>query len=83
MINLTVKTTLKTYPVYIGVGAIQQLSTLLKDNSFNFTKIFIITDETVGELYLPTVLKSLSDFSVEIILLLCCRQPQSVSILPV
>lgn len=67
MINLTVKTTLKTYPVYIGVGAIQQLSTLLKDNSFNFTKIFIITDETVGELYLPTVLKSLSDFSVETI----------------
>ena len=30
MINLTVKTTLKTYPVYIGVGAIQQLPTLLK-----------------------------------------------------
>src|SRR3954454_24053685 len=67
MINLTVKTTLKTYPVYIGVGAIQQLPTLLKDNSFNFTKIFIITDETVGELYFPTVLKTLSDFSVETI----------------
>ena len=62
MINLTVKTTLKTYPVYIGVGAIQQLPTLLKDNSFNFTKIFIITDETVGELYLPTVLKSFRFF---------------------
>ena len=30
MINLSVKTTLKTYPVYIGVGAIQQLTNVVK-----------------------------------------------------
>ena len=67
MINLTVNTTLKSYPVYVGVGVIQQLPKLLKNNSFNFTKIFIITDETVGNLYLPTLLHTLSDFSVETI----------------
>ncbi len=67
MINLSVNTTLKTYPVYIGAGVIQQLPNLLKDHSFKFTKIFIITDETVGNLYLPTLLNTLSDFSVETI----------------
>jgi 3-dehydroquinate synthase len=67
MINLKVNTTLKTYPVYIGVGAIQQLPMFLKDYPYHLTKIFIITDETVGELYLPTVLKSLEEFQVETI----------------
>jgi len=68
MIEQVVKTPLKTYPVYIGTEAIKQLPVFLKDQQPNLTKILIITDETVGKLYLPTVLKYLSDFQVESIM---------------
>lgn len=65
MIEQAVKTTLKTYPVYIGAGAIDQLPKLLNERLPKLTKILVITDETVGDLYLPTVINSLSNWNVE------------------
>ncbi len=61
-----VKTSFKSYPVYIGEGVIQQLPVFIKEKRASVTKILIITDETVGELYLSTILPLLSDFHVEI-----------------
>jgi len=66
MIEHVVKTPLKSYPVYIGNGVIEQLPIFIKEKQAVVTKILIITDETVGDLYLTTILKSLDDFQVEV-----------------
>ncbi|MFS0635629.1 3-dehydroquinate synthase [Mesobacillus foraminis] len=42
----------KKYPVYIGIGAVNQLKSFLQENYPKLTSVLIITDETVGKLYL-------------------------------
>ncbi|WP_071395588.1 3-dehydroquinate synthase [Bacillus tuaregi] len=66
MIEHVVKTPLKAYPVYIGEGVIQQLPAVIKKQKA-VTKILIITDEIVGELYLPVILDSIAEFQAEVV----------------
>ena len=49
MIEQSIRTSLKTYPVYIGADTIKHLPVFLKNNYPKLTKIFIITDENVAE----------------------------------
>lgn len=65
MIELSVQTPLKTYPVFVGTGAVKRLPGVIKDKLPKLTKILIFTDETVGPLYLEDLKKALSDFSLE------------------
>jgi 3-dehydroquinate synthase len=65
MIQQLVKTPLKSYPVYVGPGAIDVLPDFLKNHLKKLTKILVITDENVGKLYLSNVVGSLNDYRVE------------------
>ncbi len=65
MIELSVQTPLKTYPVFVGTGAVNSLAEVIKSRLPKLTKIYIITDETVGPLYLEDLKGVLSDFSLE------------------
>lgn len=65
MIERTINTTNKSYPVYIGASTINQLPVFIKNKYPKLTKIFVITDENVGNLYLSSILKHLANFNVE------------------
>ncbi|WP_428908930.1 3-dehydroquinate synthase [Niallia sp. Krafla_26] len=65
MIKSVVKTPLKSYPVFIGPGAIAELPVFIRSHFQQLTKIMIITDEKVGELYLSDVVSLLADFQIE------------------
>lgn len=67
MIVNEVKTPLKTYPVYIGKGVKKELPRFIKDHLPMTTKIMVITDDKVGELYLSGIVQFLADFDVETI----------------
>ncbi|WP_338470088.1 3-dehydroquinate synthase [Niallia sp. XMNu-256] len=66
MIQHMVKTPLKSYPVYIGPGVIDELPRFIQEH-LSVTKIMVITDEKVGVLYLDRILQLLKDFHVEAI----------------
>jgi 3-dehydroquinate synthase len=80
MIEQVVKTSLKTYPIYIGKEAIQQLPNFIKTTQSSLTKVLIITDEIVGELYLPSVLQSLAGFQVESIKVPCGEKAKTFEV---
>ena len=65
MIQQLVKTPLKSYPVYVGPGAINVLPDFLTNHLNKLTKILVITDENVGNLYLSKVVGSLNEYRVE------------------
>lgn len=65
MIELSVQTPLKTYPVYVSAGAVNRLPEIIRQRLPKLTKIFIITDETVAPLYLNLLESVLLDFSTE------------------
>ncbi|MBB6444697.1 3-dehydroquinate synthase [Bacillus benzoevorans] len=65
MVELTVQTPLKTYPVYVGTGVISRLPEIIRNKLPKLTKIFIITDEMVGPLYLKMLKDTLSGFTLE------------------
>ncbi len=65
MIEHVVKTPLKTYPVYVGPGVMNELPRFIKEQLPTITKIMVITDEKVGELYLSQIVQLLTDFHVE------------------
>jgi 3-dehydroquinate synthase len=56
---LTITTTSKTYPMYIGSGIIDQLPHLINETCKSVSKILVITDESVAELYLDKVMNYL------------------------
>lgn len=56
MEEIKIQTKEKTYPVYIGPGIRYEIQKLLKKN---YTKVFIITDNIVADLYLEDILNSL------------------------
>ncbi|QED48432.1 3-dehydroquinate synthase [Cytobacillus dafuensis] len=62
METITIGTESKTYPVYVGLGAVQQLNSYIYKNFPSLTNIMIITDETVASLYLTKLQDNLSDF---------------------
>lgn len=52
METLNISAGSKEYPVHIGFGAINDLKSFLQENYPKLTSVLIITDETVGKLYL-------------------------------
>ncbi|MBM7692642.1 3-dehydroquinate synthase [Peribacillus deserti] len=63
---LHIETSNKTYPVYVGQNAIALLPDFLKENNAFGSSILIITDESVGHLYLQTLKDTLSDIEKEV-----------------
>ncbi|MDR4888716.1 3-dehydroquinate synthase [Fredinandcohnia sp. QZ13] len=59
MDKLTIATKSKTYPMYIGTEIIDQLPKLIQDTCKQVSKILVISDESVAELYLDKVLNIL------------------------
>lgn len=65
---IQIHTSSKEYPVFVGAGVIQEISTFLNDRFPSLTKLLIITDGNVGDRYLSQLKESLQDFdSVEYI----------------
>ncbi|HEY4552760.1 MAG TPA: 3-dehydroquinate synthase [Bacillaceae bacterium] len=55
--NIMVKTSSKTYPVMIGPQVIDELAKLIRENQY--TKLLVISDQTVSRLHLDTLIQSL------------------------
>jgi 3-dehydroquinate synthase len=53
---ITIQTSSKNYNVTVGNGAINEISTFLTNHFPDLTRILIITDETVAELHLESLL---------------------------
>ncbi|MED1204998.1 3-dehydroquinate synthase [Heyndrickxia acidicola] len=49
----------KKYPAFVGENALQELRAILSERTYS--KIMIVTDETVGKLHLQTLLNSLPE----------------------
>ncbi|MDZ5471206.1 3-dehydroquinate synthase (plasmid) [Bacillus sp. 31A1R] len=64
MEKVHISTPSKDYPVFIEKEAIGQLESFLKDSNREVSKILIITDYNVGDLYLSKLENSLSSFDV-------------------
>ncbi|PLR82653.1 3-dehydroquinate synthase [Bacillus canaveralius] len=64
MATLNVKTDTKEYPVFIGAGVSGQLAGFLKEHFPHLTSLLVITDETVGALYLDDLKTRLSAFPI-------------------
>ncbi|HEU5140030.1 MAG TPA: 3-dehydroquinate synthase [Bacillales bacterium] len=62
MEQLTVTTSSKTYPVFIGGGLRHRLSELLCELPQKFTSVLVITDDVVAGNYLSDVLGALSEY---------------------
>lgn len=58
---VSIETASKTYPVFIGSGVINDLSSYIRDKFPSLTSIVLITDETVASLYLPDIKNALTN----------------------
>ncbi|PLT28336.1 3-dehydroquinate synthase [Peribacillus deserti] len=63
---LTIETSNKTYPVYLGQDALALLPGYLKEKYRSARSILIITDESVGALYLQRLKNVLADIEKEL-----------------
>ncbi len=57
----------KSYPIYMGAGLISQRELLIKH--IKSRQVLIVTNTTISPLYLDFVVKSLSSYQVEVIIL--------------
>ncbi|WP_404329115.1 3-dehydroquinate synthase [Mesobacillus maritimus] len=57
METITIKAGDQAYPVHVGYGILNQLQSFLQSQYPQLTSILIITDETVGELYLEELIQ--------------------------
>lgn len=63
--QVTVQTASKEYPVFLGKGTIEQLPQLLGSFQKKPSKVLIVTDDLVADLYLSEIVSSLTqNFSV-------------------
>ncbi|MGX6442569.1 3-dehydroquinate synthase [Neobacillus sp. K501] len=60
---IPIKTSSKSYQVFLGEGATNEISTFLTNHFTNLTKILIITDETVANRHLEKILPSLATWN--------------------
>lgn len=69
METIRIKTDYKQYPVLLGKGILNELSSIITSSCKDVTKLLIITDEIVADLYLEQVKDNISgmDFSVKIV----------------
>ncbi|NMH74081.1 3-dehydroquinate synthase [Bacillus sp. RO2] len=58
--QVTVQTDSKEYPVFLGKGAIQELPPLLGSFQKKPSKVLIVTDDLVADLYLSEIVSSLA-----------------------
>lgn len=58
METITIKAGDQVYPVHVGYGILEHLQSLLQSQYPQLTSILIITDETVGELYLEELMNA-------------------------
>ncbi|MBY0122591.1 3-dehydroquinate synthase [Bacillus sp. S/N-304-OC-R1] len=66
MNTVTIETTSKTYPVYVGAGVISKLCSFIQQSFPSLTTIMVMTDETVADIYLSEIKNALSDYKTEI-----------------
>ncbi|TCJ05500.1 3-dehydroquinate synthase [Cytobacillus praedii] len=66
MKQISIQTASKTYPVFVGTGVINQLRTFINNAFPSLSKIMIITDETVADLYLFDIQHALADFQTRL-----------------
>ena len=66
MNSISIKTPGRTYPVYIGSGAIEGLESYIKDTFPAMTNLMIITDETVRTIHLPALETALKDIEAKV-----------------
>lgn len=59
---ILIQTESRNYPVFVGEGIISTLPTFLRKQFPSLTKVVILTDGNVGERYLATLERNLSDF---------------------
>jgi 3-dehydroquinate synthase len=62
---IQISTESKTYPLWLGSGAIRELPCFLENkNRKNKLKLLIVTDKTVADLHLETLTKALNGFEI-------------------
>jgi len=61
MERLTIETPSKRYPLFLGEGILSSLPETLSSLSIPISKIFVVTDEIVANLYLPELLRILQE----------------------
>lgn len=66
MNSISIKTPGRTYPVYIGSGAIEGLGSYIKDTFPALTNLMIITDETVRTIHLPVLEAALKGIDAKV-----------------
>src|SRR5690606_6294122 len=59
MDQLTISTKSKTYPMYIGTDILGQLPQVIKDTCQSVSKVLVISDEAVADIYLEKVISIL------------------------
>lgn len=67
MKTLQVQLGTRSYPIYIGAGVLSQANLLTQHIASK--QVVVVTNETIAPLYLDRVLKHLSDYSVETVIL--------------
>ncbi|UQD52553.1 3-dehydroquinate synthase [Bacillus methanolicus] len=65
METIWIRTTSRRYPVFVGQNVMETLPAFIHDQFSNITSLLIITDETVGGLFLPRLTSLLADFHPE------------------
>lgn len=66
MKSVSIQTDTRTYPVFIGSGAIGGLSTFIKEAFPSMTNLMVITDETVRDFHLPALESELESIGAKI-----------------
>lgn len=62
MESVLIQTKSKQYPVYIGSGVISSLPSFIEERFSNLSSVLIISDQTVGSLYLSSLESKLTGF---------------------
>lgn len=65
MDTIWIRTASRQYPVFVGENVIETLPSFIRNHFSDATSLLIITDETVGELFLPRLTSLLKDFDPE------------------
>lgn len=65
METIWIRTTSRRYPVFVGQNVMETLPAFIHDQFSNITSLLIITDETVGGLFLPRLTSLLAEFHPE------------------
>ncbi len=65
-IKLLVKADTQKYPIIIGYKLTTKISNIIKKNSINFKKCFIVVDKNVPKKFISNIIKSLKNYEIYI-----------------